>query len=632
MEIKYIWTDRYRILEALDLNFSHTGKHRFSYNGEILALTENPDSVLSFGEKISSVTAVAGPNGSGKSSICELMLEIAATLANGAMSYDIFFKGILCIGDNVFYHESLVLHNAEELSRWGYTVKVFKDTPLQGIDWEEKPLFFKLGFIYFSNMLDWRSDMNLMNLANYSTEALLSRDYSTGTAYVNENYREEKTPNFIEAYYEGQGYRHTRFYLNFNDNIPFPAPETFILKATYSGNNRAMNYEHGSFKFEEYKHFDDIESDILSAVYPYYSLPESGKSIEIDQVLFKQVYIRLYRFNLIMALAVMKGQLPNVEAARLFVYDGEAWTDLLEEKPALQDLLMIHERLMLLGHFNKDWRPYESHKKQTLKWRFFAVEWFYIPNTEESRTLLRRLMDLEEELINGSTYFLKRVSNYNILPFNSSGEYNYYSLFSRLYDAIQRNIRGRDEREYMILVLDEADMGFHPVWKKKLLKWVVDFLNEEFNPYHFQVIFTTHSPYLLSDLTTDNLLLLNNLESKTKVVTAGDRLTFGANINELLADSFFMADGLIGDFAKEKIQAVIDDLNRWRITKEQNGVLDVSAEASRQCLKIISVIGDSIVRNKLFEMYWALFRDHAALENEIDALNDRIAYLKSLRK
>jgi len=38
--------------------------------------------------------------------------------------------------------------------------------------------------------------------------------------------------------------------------------------------------------------------------------------------------------------------------------------------------------------------------------------------------------------------------------------------------------------------------------------------------------------------------------------------TFGANIHSLLSHGFFMNDGLIGDFAKEKINKAIEYLNK----------------------------------------------------------------------
>jgi energy-coupling factor transporter ATP-binding protein EcfA2 len=633
LEIQYIWADKYSILKDLDINFYHTGRHRFHYDGQTLQLLDNQLSVLDFGEKVTGVTAIAGPNGSGKSSICGLMFEIAATLANGILGYNILFKGILIIADHILHHHEMTLSNTESLRAQGYTVKEFTKTPLESIQKEQKIDFFKTGFIYFSNTLDWRSDIHQVNLANYSTEALLTQDVRTATGYLPTEWGgEQQTPDFIGAYFEGQGYRHTRFYLNFSGHIPFPAPQTFILKSTYSGNNRALNFK-SLFEYDVYKPFDELEQNILLEIYPAYKFPERDEIVQVNQEAFKACALHLYRFNILMAVAVMKKALPDLAQASAFVYEQKVPPEFFNNLPQLEELLIVHGELLKLGRFNKEWEPYLHYDKNKYQyWRFFGLEWFKIENTELSRTHLKRLMDLEESVINEETNFFKRLSNYNMHPFNSSGEYNYYSLFSRLYDAIQRNVRGSDMRETMILVLDEADIGYHPVWKKKLLKWVMDFLNEEFNPYIFQVIFTTHSPYLLSDLTTEHLLLLNNLEGKTQVVPSGDRLTFGANINELLADSFFMSDGLIGDFARDKIQKVIDDLNNWRLSKERNGVLQVPADVRDNSLKMIAVVGDQIVRNKLFEMYWDLFRDQAALDNEIDILNERITYLKSLKK
>jgi hypothetical protein len=46
--------------------------------------------------------------------------------------------------------------------------------------------------------------------------------------------------------------------------------------------------------------------------------------------------------------------------------------------------------------------------------------------------------------------------------------------------------------------------------------------------------------------------------------------TFGSNIHELFTNSFFLADGLMGEFARTKISELIKDLNSVeRISREE---------------------------------------------------------------
>jgi len=631
MELKYIWVDEFNVLENLDLNFSHTGEHSFSYKDSQLITTQKRPLALKFGEKVTSVTAIAGQNGSGKTSMCELVVHIAATLVNGAMSYQTFFKGILCIGNYIFHHKDTPINNIPALRNDGYNVQEFDKTPFEKIDFENRPEFFKLGFIYFSNMLDWRSGFDLMNLANYSTEELLNRDIHTGTYKLKKGFGQSATPNYIGAYYDGQGYRHTKFYLNFPGHIPFPPPVTFVLKHTYSGNNKMLDFEDSSFTYKDYSEFNTIEQDILSQIYNHYPKVELGVSLTVDQNLFKAAVKALYRLNVLKAIAKDEGDLPDLKSANSFIF-GESDIIPNYNEPELTELLETHSDLIDIGYFYDVWSHSDPDDKTTYDIGFKALEVFYIENTENSRNLIRTLMDLENRVVNRKHHYGMRLLNYNFYPHNSSGEYNFYTLFSRLYAAIQRYVNDPDKRKTIVLILDEADIGFHPVWKKKLLKWVVSFLNGEFNPYQFQLIFTTHSPYLLSDLHSDNLILLSNVGGESRLAPMTDRFTFGANINELLADNFFMNEGLIGDFAKDNIQGVIDRLNTWREIKERTNDLSVEQRERDHCLNIISIIGDTIVRQKLFEMFHELFRSEAILDGEIASLEKRVAYLKTLRK
>ncbi|RXM40753.1 hypothetical protein BOQ62_04055 [Chryseobacterium sp. CH21] len=76
---------------------------------------------------------------------------------------------------------------------------------------------------------------------------------------------------------------------------------------------------------------------------------------------------------------------------------------------------------------------------------------------------------------------------------------------------------------------------------------------------NIQIIFTTHDPLTLSDIPNRNVAYLKKEENKTEVLSENEKPTksFGANITDLLSDSFFIKDGLMGDFAKEKIEEVI---------------------------------------------------------------------------
>jgi len=119
------------------------------------------------------------------------------------------------------------------------------------------------------------------------------------------------------------------------------------------------------------------------------------------------------------------------------------------------------------------------------------------------------------------------------------------------------------------------------------------------------MIFTTHSPFLLSDIPKQNIVFLDTFKKEDIEVKLGKqkignckvlekKQTFGQNIHTLLSDSFFMDDGLMGEFAKGKIEEVIKLLKSKR---------KLSQKKQEYCKNIIAMIGEPFLKEKLLKMY-----------------------------
>lgn len=214
----------------------------------------------------------------------------------------------------------------------------------------------------------------------------------------------------------------------------------------------------------------------------------------------------------------------------------------------------------------------------------------------------------------------------------SSGEklmYEQFSIFNEQVFRIENEIDvGNNIDEYLIL-LDEADVCFHPLWKKKYINMLLEVLPLIFVNKKLQIIFTTHDPLTLSDIPHQNILFLGKGEKCTKVLT-NKRKTFGANISNLLADSFFLEDGLVGDFAKKKIEEVIHVLNKMIENKNNNQHIDISDEEQLRIRKLIRMVDEHIIQSKLIKMYNEAFGP--SIDNEIQELEERLNYLKNLKK
>jgi len=210
----------------------------------------------------------------------------------------------------------------------------------------------------------------------------------------------------------------------------------------------------------------------------------------------------------------------------------------------------------------------------------------------------------------------------------SSGENSIFNLFSRLL-TIKSEIKNSD-RNYYLLLLDEGDSGFHPEWKKKYVEIITKvtpllFDKEEIN---FQLIFTTHDPFTLSDILNYNIVYINKKDNSGshKLISEGDinrpQKSFAANITDLLSDSFFIDDGLIGDFSKRKIKETINWLNN---TKQKS-------DADNYFEKLIKNIDEPIVQRKLGEMYDEKMKTNTLsilIDEQIKKLQEQKSNLKA---
>jgi len=233
--------------------------------------------------------------------------------------------------------------------------------------------------------------------------------------------------------------------------------------------------------------------------------------------------------------------------------------------------------------------------------------------------------------------FLKdEISGNEDIPFEtlSSGEkQKIYSISSIIYHLqnIQSVHRVNDESikyNNVNIVLDEIELYFHPDMQRT---YIYDLLQAIENKGGFNnisalnIIMVTHSPFILSDIVENNIMYLGTEDKKLEN-------TFGANIHTLLDNSFFMNDGLMGKFAKEKIKSLIVKLNEYKEIDDEERDKKVSQTERNEIKRIISQIGEPFLKKKLFDMYFSIFDEKNSevliLEREKKKLEEQIRKLQ----
>jgi len=209
----------------------------------------------------------------------------------------------------------------------------------------------------------------------------------------------------------------------------------------------------------------------------------------------------------------------------------------------------------------------------------------------ELSNILNRLGDQAIELLSTHLFYF-RIEDHDEKTFSdfSSGERNFI-----LQNTFLANKIARCKDPHILILIDEPDVTLHPEWQRQYIKKLIDYHKSVKNKsLHF--IITTHSPFILSDIPNPNIAFLDTDSQGYCQVFSGladKKKTFGANIHTLLTDSFFMKNGLVGAFAKEKIEAVINFLNDKPLT---------SVKTIQDAMFCTDLIGEPIIKNQLIQM------------------------------
>ncbi|APB72489.1 AAA family ATPase [Paenibacillus polymyxa] len=182
-------------------------------------------------------------------------------------------------------------------------------------------------------------------------------------------------------------------------------------------------------------------------------------------------------------------------------------------------------------------------------------------------------------------------------------------------------------RKNIIILIDEIESTMHLEWSRNLINYVVSYLDEMILPDYFsymkyievgvsvQLIMTTHSPFLLSDLNKDSIIALEFVEGK--VHKRESIKAFAQNIQRVMNNEFFIKD-CYGAFAQNKINQIIKLCN-----KEER----LSKGEKKKIRYVIEEIGEPILRKKLEEKFMQKLKDDSDIQAEEVGLLSKIEQL-----
>lgn len=171
------------------------------------------------------------------------------------------------------------------------------------------------------------------------------------------------------------------------------------------------------------------------------------------------------------------------------------------------------------------------------------------------------------------------------------------------------------------VILEEVELYFHPEYQRRFIMYLLNQIQNANLPVELciNLLFVTHSPFILSDIPRQNVLFLKDGKPDRSM----QEDTFGANIHTLLQNGFFLDSVPIGAFAKEKIANLFKLLNKSE---------KLSSYEMHQLEAEIPLVSEPLLRSQLMRLYSQRkgFEDSdytrkiEELENRVKELEERL--------
>ncbi|GAB5473849.1 MAG: hypothetical protein Mars2KO_19480 [Maribacter sp.] len=634
MELKYIWVEEYKNLKNIDFNFKHSDVQEFSYDEGILNVTKLKSDIPKgfFGSNINGITTIVGKNGSGKTNLTELIHYSLSHVENGGLSTWLTIKGLTVLGDYIFIQEDIPIINEKDIKAKGYDIFRYKDAPLDksqiDLHWSAME---KNKYIYYNPVFDFRvlpMGTHRGNLQNISTSYLAWNDlYHSNLAY-------KENADLLRSHERMEKLREADCFLDYSEIEHFisPLPKELIISIDLVSENALINAPYFSKDILQ----RDKQKEILQKQYEvlrelrydfkfHYSLDEYrienegyGDKYLIPLDVKKEHFKGLFWVNFF-CVFLKKNEYRFPEGFyRNFIYDLDCE---IEDKALAKRLYKLKKILKKLVD-SCEWfekaraiKDFSDDPDQESIYDLFRHANFKT-SPESNKHLFKSLIQSTNDLLENNLSF-----HYQHFNKYSSGEQKKLNFYSRFHWAHKEIIKDENDKygikgERVIILIDEGEVSLHPEWQRTFFKNSIDFLSKLFKEKELQLIFITHSPFVLSDIPKENVIFLdkdkdgNALKKKVEM-----EKTFGANIYSLLSDSFFMENGTIGEFAKKKIELAVEVLN------SENPHL--SSEMLKEVNYIIDSVGEPLIKQQL-----EILRSNALNDDKVSTLEKRIQELE----
>ena len=148
----------------------------------------------------------------------------------------------------------------------------------------------------------------------------------------------------------------------------------------------------------------------------------------------------------------------------------------------------------------------------------------------------------------------------------STGELAKLNLFSSIYNLVSK------EKEMSgLIVIDEVDLFLHPEWQRNFISELISFY-KEFNHAKLQFLITTHSPLIIGDLLSDDIVSMhiqeNGLPVKIKSFGFGTEITDAYVLGMHIQSTF-------GEHSRVKLLELINKKKMNELSAKDRALIDM---------------------------------------------------------
>ncbi|MEA2100866.1 MAG: AAA family ATPase [Campylobacterota bacterium] len=637
MELVYLWVEDYKNIKNQGFNFSPRFECSYDEKNQELTIDEKENCLENFfGENIN-VTAIVGENGSGKSSVFEILTFLywqGLVYSNKDKTFFLFLDG------NKFFIqcENMKLSIPPLEKKLSEFIRFKNNTNIE-VSQEFSP----------------RGDMPLIGFFNCISDITNNHNLEGLKSYA--NYYNGIQPSLPMM-------KSKKNYHNFNLKFQY------ILKE----NSNLFNFIDVNLVFNNYQvelHISELEASIVQ-----FRNEKLKELLSFQNTTTDDKKELLYQLFIVLAISItskklIEKYLENDSYIKNLLEDDIV--NILNNETFTEDMFnsIIEKCNEKLATF-KDKLQEDIFNKKSVKFILDSYTMGDIPKDKSYTIFKSNILSIENNELNSiySEPLLNFLFEYQILQLNffnlNNSEYSFLNLSSgeKLYLNFLTNyiytLCKLPNGYKGIFLFDEIELSFHPFWQKQIINHLV-LIHKKISKnkkIDIHILITSHSPFILSDLPKENVIFLERytkkeiekkkLEQKIgnckNATTDIDINPFGANIHTLLSDGFFMQDGLMGEFAKGKINQIkifYEEVKEFENNKDElEAYKCVYDDKKKEFWQIQNIIGEpflkTIIGNYLDEIEKILFEDKAK-EEEIKRVVSKLGkkdlqkYLESLK-